>query len=334
MKKTIFLSIFLLIASCVVAQKQIKDYTIDELTAKKAEAIAEKSIVNMDIFEEAIKIKTDIEAALKLEDYEKASLLQNKLTTLKITPPKAERIAELQIEINKAVAIEDYEKATALKNELDVLNNVIKPTAPPSDIKFTSTESSSSNNLVISSVSSNLTKNAIYYSSSIWLGLDFSLFTYVSRKKIGEEQKHYKYINAWQKEFGKAVPEKKLAHWLGKPMFMDESYNVENLYQQNLSSQWIQESSNYLSPDKIQKQLQSYKSNNHGLALVFIPGIFNETEGQLSLNVVWFDMDTKTIVHLQEVSVKTGPATMTGRWLDGLVEATKVYVDKYYRKRI
>lgn len=334
MKHTFFLILFFFSIFSLKAQKQLKDYSIDELTTKKNEAIAEKSLANMEVYEEAIKIKTDLDAALKVEDYEKAAALQNKLNALKIIPSKTERIAEIQAEISKAVASEDYEKADALKKELDVLNNVSKPTAPPSDIKFTSSSSSSNSVKPTNVKSSNLTKNDIYGSSAVWMGLDFSLFTFVSKKKVGEEQKHYKFISIWQKDYGKAVPDKKIAHWLGKPMLMDESYNVEGLYLQNLNSQWIKESSSFLSQDKIETQLKLYKSNNHGLALVFIPGVFNETEGQLSLNVVWFDLDTRTIINLQEVSVKAGPNTMASRWIDGLIEATKTYVDKFYRKRI
>lgn len=344
MKKTIFLSFFLFIISNAFAQKQIKDYTIEELTAKREAALTEKEISNLEIIDEAIKLKAEINDALKLEDYDKATVLQAKLLTLKLEPTKAEKIQEIQDNIKKAVASEDFEKADALKKELDALNNVpkatgppsdVKYTGPPSDVKYTNTSSSSINNSSKSNASSSsLTKNDIYGNSVVWMGLDFSLFNYVSKKKVGEEDKHLKYIAAWQKEFAKGVPEKKLAQWLGKPQFMSESYYIEKLYFQNLKNPWITEYSSGLTPDKIQAQLRIYKSNNHGLALVFIPGTFNEIEGEMALNIVWFDLDSRTIVNLQEISVKAGPATMTGRWLNGLIDATKKYVDHYYKKRV
>jgi hypothetical protein len=196
-------------------------------------------------------------------------------------------------------------------------------------VTFAQKKNSSSN-----SSTTRLTKNDIYGSSVVWMGLDFSLLNYVSKKKVGEEQKHLKYVGAWQKEFTKSIPEKKLAQWLGKTLFMSENYYVENLYRENLNRPWMLEYSNSLSSEKIQTQIQTYKSNNQGLALVFIPGVFNETEGLLTLNIVWFDLDTRAIIDLKEVSVKAGPASMTSRWLDGLIEATKNYVDKYYKKRV
>lgn len=347
MKQAITIFFVLLLSAPLFSQKPLKDHTVQELNQKRAAALAAKSTADVAVYDAALKLKTEIEAALKVEDYEKAAGLQSQLLALKIQPPATDKIKALQSEIEKAVASEDYVKADALKKEMELLKNSapstvvskpstsgssspVAPSAPSSASAPASTGSVTSS---VSAGSSTMSKNDIYGSSATWMGLDFSLFSFVSSKKAGEEQKHLKYIPAWQEAFGKKVPEKKLAQWLGKGVFHSDR-SAEVLYTQNLNRPWITATNRSLSAEQVQAHLQTYRSSMHGLGLVMLPGSFDETAGEMSLYIVWFDLDTRTIVSMQDISVKAAPSSMTARWLNGLVAATKKYVDQHYKKRM
>ncbi len=345
MKNILLLSVFFFLIFPIMAQNPLSSYSLQELTQKRAEAEASKSTSKVAVYDEAIKLKKELNAALKVEDYEKAEVLKEKLKNLKITDaPSSSKSKELQDAIAKAVANEDFEKAAALKKELEALKNGTSKT-PVSKVSTTTTgtNSATSKGTITTQVPENttsqndklvsvLTQKDIYGTSATWMGIDFSLFNFLSIKKSGEEELHIKYIPIWQKLFSKEIPDEKLGKWLSKTNFVSDCNYSENLYTQTLNRKWILSNGNSLTNDQIQAHLQTYKSNNHGLGLVLLPGLFDEITARVSLYVVWFDLDTRTIVHLQEISVKSPPSTMTARWLNGLVESTKKYVDDYFKK--
>lgn len=323
MKLLYFILFFVSLNFCLLSQKQIKDYSLQELNLKKKEAINLNDINNIEVFDLAIKYKAEIDAAIKVEDFDKAALFQDKLIQLKIIPLPAEKIKQLQNELNEAIAKEDFNKAESLKNEIDILKgNKPKPI-------------NNSENTAKNSTSSNLTKNNIYDFSVVWMGLDFSLFNFISSKKVGEELEYKKNILIWQKEFHSEIGSEKLGKWLKKTKFIDDRSFSESLYNNNLNRSWIKSQKTTLSIDKIQKHLLSYKSSNHGIALVFIPEIFDENEKEIIMNIVWFDVDTKAIIHNQSVTFKgVNTGTMTNRWGGALIDCTKTYVDQYFRKKL
>jgi hypothetical protein len=339
-------------------QKEIKDMSVAELGQKKTAALAANSTDEANVYEAALKIWQQIDAAVKAEEYEKAAALKEDLKKLKVVPPPPDKTKELQEQLKKAIDQEDYAKADQLKKQIEEIKNpkpAASASAPAQAISKTNTsKTNNSGKSAPSSASSAsapsasppasspsapssgglnsaLSKNDIYGGSVTYFGLDFSLFNYVSGKKLGEEQKHLKYISAWQKEF--VGPTKRLGAWLGKSSFNEEKSMVEGAAIQNLNRQWIVATSRSISTDQIIPQLQSYKSNSHGLGFVIIPGSFDETINRMSVYYVWFDLDTRTIVHMQELSAKVGAGAM-GRWLDGLVATTKTYVDDYYKKHL
>ncbi len=312
------------------SQKQIKDYTLPELNLKKKEALASNDNSNAEVYDLAIKYKIEIDAAIKVEDYDKAAIFQEKIIKLKIILLPAEKIKELQNELNAAVAKEDYEKAEMIKKEIESLKGNDKNTTSLSNQSSSSdlTQPSSNSSL------SNISKNSIYDASVVWMGLDFSLFNYVSNKKIGEEQEHKKNISIWQNEFHTQTGSEKLGKWLKKTKYIDDRSFTENLYNSNLNRSWIVSQKTTLSNDKIQKHLLSYKSTNHGIALVFIPETFDETEREITIHVVWFDLDSKAIVSSQPINFKgVNPGTMSNRWGAALLDCTRTYINQYFRKK-
>ena len=220
-----------------------------------------------------------------------------------------------------------------LKKEIESLKGNTKNTSNSSNLSSSSSVVQSSSNT--SSPPTSISKNSIYDPSVVWMGLDFSLFNYVSNKKVGEEQEHKKNIPIWQSEFHSQTGSEKLGKWLKKTKYIDDRSYTENLYTSNLNRSWIVSQKTALSKDKIQKQLSSYKSTNHGLALVFIPETFDEIEREITIQIVWFDLDSKAIVSLQSINFKgVNPGTMSNRWGAGLLDCTKTYIDQYFRKRL
>ncbi len=104
------------------SSKPLIEYTLAELKQKRSEAFAAKENSDVAVYDAAIQMRTELDAALKVEDFEKAAQLKGKLTALKIGQLSG-RAKELNEEIKKAVAAEDFEKANALKKELDALTN-------------------------------------------------------------------------------------------------------------------------------------------------------------------------------------------------------------------
>ncbi len=332
MKRLLFIFICLSFNIYLFAQKQIKEYTIQELNLKKKEALAGNDANNAEVYDLAIKYKSEIDAAIKVEDYEKAALFQEKITKLKTIPLLTEKIKELQDELSKAVAKEDYEKAEMLKKEIESLKGTNKNTTNSSNISSSSITQPSS---ISPSPSTGISKNSIYDASVVWMGLDFSLFNYVSNKKVGEEQEHKKNIPIWQSEFHNQTGSEKLGKWLKKTQYIDDRSYTENLYNTNLNRSWIISQKTTLSKDKIQKHLLSYKTTKHGLALVFIPETFDEIEREITIQIIWFDLDSKAIVSVQSINFKgVNPGTMSNRWGAALLDCTKTYIDQYFRKKL
>ncbi len=68
------------------------------------------------------------------------------------------------------------------------------------------------------------------------------------------------------------------------------------------------------------------------MGLVLFPELFNEDRDNYTVEFVWFDIETKAVVHTQKISGRGhGGATLAG-WGDALTQATKTYIDQYYKK--
>ena len=134
MKLLLFIFLCLSFNVHLFSQKQIKDYSLQELNLKKKEALASSDNNNAEVYDLAIKYKSEIDAAIKVEDYDKAAIFQEKIIKLKIILLPAEEIKQLRDELNKAVAKEDYEKAEMLKKEIESLKGNTKNTSNSSNL--------------------------------------------------------------------------------------------------------------------------------------------------------------------------------------------------------
>ncbi len=505
MKKIIFLSfIFLSLNAIAQNQKALADYTIAELDQKKKEAVAKENLTDAATYKKAIDLKTQIDAAIKVEDYTKAATLKQQLKTLKVDgTSNVDKNKKLEEDIKKAIAAEDYTKAAALKKQLESgkvttkavdnspvvmampmveftnqvyawnkTDNSVKPLeydtpiiktqakvgygyseatsfwtisgtksdvminantsfilkvadgVNPADmfrlVKFqilgkkepcrhmaaykstsaayagTSTSEkrdfdmpvtysklddgcyeivvngrlspgeytfyglgkmySFSLNDVLSNnfeTKKNTSENSDYYNGNsatpasttsytrsdiykepniTWFGVDFSLFTFTFSKKMGQENQLLEKINSWQRRYENEITPLKLKAWFNKISFAAEKEYSESLYRTNLKQTWISNDFRGVSSAEIQEHLKNYKSNGRGIGMVLIPESFNEDRDNFTIEFVWFDIDTKAIIHSQQLNGRGhGGASLAG-WGDALIEATKSYVDKYYKK--
>ncbi len=122
-KSIILFFVFISVQS--FSQKQIVDYTLPELEQKKKEAVEKDNMSDASVYKNAIGLRTQLEAAKKAEDFDKAASLKEQLKALKVSGnnQNAEKIKKLEAEIKTAVAAEDFAKASALKKELNTLKS-------------------------------------------------------------------------------------------------------------------------------------------------------------------------------------------------------------------
>ncbi len=179
----------------------------------------------------------------------------------------------------------------------------------------------------------NYSKSSIYGENNMtWFGIDFSLFNYTFTKKMGREDDLQKNMNNWIIKYDHEINESNLKRWLHKPGFVTDKDYSENLYHTHLKKNWISYDYNDVSQNAIQNHLNYYKSNTKGIGLVVLPEHFNEDRNNYTIEFVWFDTETKAIISTQKISGRgSGGATLNG-WIDVLIEATKTYIDQYYKK--
>ncbi len=327
--KKLFFSICICLSFKCIAQKQIADYTLEELQKQQTEAVANNKIYDTEVFNKAITLRTQMDAATKAEDFTKAAALKEQLKALKLlSSADLAKINKLDEEIKKAVDAKDYAKAEQLKNQQEIIkgNKMVTPATPVSNSTPTEYYAPNSNTAPVS-------KNSIYNEADItWFGADFSLFTYTFVRKEGKENELLKHINTWQKGYGKEVPAAKLKGWLKKKYVASDEDFVQNLYKTKLKQNWISSDYHDVSNAEIQEHLKNYNSNGKGIGLVLIPELFNEDRNNYTVEFVWFDIATKSIIDTQKITGKgSGGGTLSG-WIDAMLDATKTYVDKFYKR--
>ena len=308
----------------------MNDYTMRELIQKKAEAES-KSSTDAAVYTTAIGFKKELDAALKGEEYEKAAELKEKLVALKLNGVANPKVKELQDAIAKAVAEEDFEKARILKEELTAITNGQVKKSTTITKSETKTTTSPTVATAITSPVTYFTKNDIYTAGVTFMGLDYSLFTVVSTKNINKEELISKNIPFWQRTFVNATNDY-MSKWLGRKTINYDKMEVEGLYKKNLSRSWVVPNFTPLTTQQLQNHIQTYPSKNNGLGLVFIQGSYDEVNDNTVMYVVWYDTNSKVIVHSQEVVRHSRPSGFEGRWKTGVFDAFEMY-SKIYKDR-
>lgn len=176
-------------------------------------------------------------------------------------------------------------------------------------------------------------KKDIYTIPSItFMGLDLSLMTYISYNKVGLEQKNEKSLDELTKNYNAEMNQGRVRMWYGKQnVNIDKSMSYA--FHQYMKPNWISNQTQFITLETIQQHLNNYKTSGQGIGLVVIPEMFNEITKMSNIYFVWFDTDTKAIIHTQQTFARPGGGvSIAGIWDVALIDATKNYVDQYYKK--
>lgn len=187
-----------------------------------------------------------------------------------------------------------------------------------------------------SSVSTtNFTKESIYSEKSItYFGLDLSLMNLLSYSKLGKDQEYLSSLEELVKMNNNTMSESKVKSWFDKKeVKIDESFTSTE-FKKYLAPKWIVNQTTSIDPEKIKEHLKNYKTTGTGLGLVIIVELFNETTRNGNMFFVWFDVATKDIVYYKRsYGVQHAGITIEGTWDYSVVDATKYYVDNYFKKK-
>ena len=190
-----------------------------------------------------------------------------------------------------------------------------------------------SENVTNSTATTSYSKYDIYKESNItWYGVDFSLFTFTHSKKLGQESDLLKLLNKWQNHYEKEIPITSYKRWLGKVNLSVDKEISENLYKTNIKQNWISSDYQDVGVTEMQNHLKNYDSNGKGMGLVLFPELFNEDKDNYTVEFVWFDIETKAVIHSQKISGRGHGGSSLMGWGDALTQATKAYIDEYYKK--
>lgn len=220
--------------------------------------------------------------------------------------------------------------ATAKKNQSTNYNS---SNGDPNPMSAGRNNSSGNSGNSGGNASTSYTKKDIYSIPSVtFMGLDVSMLTYISYNKVGMDAKYTKDLDVLIKNYNNEMNTNRVRMWFGKKnAIIDKS--MANGYSQYLKPNWISNQTQFITVDMIQQHLLNYKTTGQGIGLVVIPEMFNEITKMSNIYFVWFDTDTKAIVHTQQTFARPGGGvTIAGIWDAALIEATKNYVDQYYKK--
>lgn len=178
----------------------------------------------------------------------------------------------------------------------------------------------------------------------VWFGADFSQFNLCNSKKVGQDDKLYVYIQAWKEQYDN-LSNTKLAYLLKREKVIDDKAYTDKAYRLLESERWIYNTDEKpkLTPSDLQDLIQEYESEEvDGIGLVYvIESFFKGRPTSVNGYFVWFDIETKEILHIYN-SVGTPSNSyynswgleinwddslpvskgMTGYWYHGMLDAT------------
>jgi hypothetical protein len=140
------------------------------------------------------------------------------------------------------------------------------------------------------------------------------------------------HIPKLQKNNAADITSSKFMHWMAKNSFMNDKEYAESLYKTHINPDWITGIPRTVNESDIQNHLMNYKSGLKGIGLVLLPEEFNQDRANYTVEFVWFDIETKAVIHSQKIIEKGAPHGGLASWDPILVDATKTYIDKFYKR--
>jgi hypothetical protein len=172
----------------------------------------------------------------------------------------------------------------------------------------------------------------------VFYGIDFTNFSLVEPKRKSESEKiKNEYFSEWNRLFVAEVPPKTMSRWLKK---FDLSYNIDAAIKLNQTAK-IDNIVSAVPPsqdmrEKIKTTVAAYAEGDtrtSGIGMVINVEYFYKAKQETSLYVTWFDIATHAVISSERVVVRqVQSGGLTKFWLAGLVEGTREYIDKVYKK--
>ena len=191
------------------------------------------------------------------------------------------------------------------------------------------------NPLSSSTAKTNFTKESIYSEKSItYFGLDLSLLNLLSYTKLGKDETYLQSLDELVKINNSTMSESRVKSWFNKKEVKIDHSFTSSEYKNYLTKKWIVNQTQNIDQARIQQHLLNYKTTGSGIGLVIIRDLFNENSRNGNMFFVWFDIETKAIIYLKRsYGVQSNGVTIEGTWDYSVVDATKYYVDNYFKKK-
>ncbi len=191
------------------------------------------------------------------------------------------------------------------------------------------------NPLATGTAKTNYTKESIYSEKSItYFGLDLSLMNLLSYTKLGKDETYLQSLDELVKINNSTMSESRVKSWFNKKEVKIDHSFTSSEYKNYMSKKWIVNQTQNIDQARIQQHLLNYKTSGTGVGLVIIPELFNENTRNGNMFFVWFDIETKAIIFLKRsYGVQSNGITIEGTWDYSVVDATKYYVDNYFKKK-
>ena len=162
-------------------------------------------------------------------------------------------------------------------------------------------------------------------------GLDFSKAVLSQPDKINYNVRYRKYFVAWISRYEEIVrPETKFSRWIDKEVIYEPG-EVQSLCKKERT--WIRFDDYDFPIDTLQQIIQNYElSQSNGVGMVVNVVNMNKRREQLIAWFTFFDIQTREILWATKIRGRANGTGMTAHWGEGMINATKRYVDKVYKK--
>jgi hypothetical protein len=168
----------------------------------------------------------------------------------------------------------------------------------------------------------------------IYYGLDFSLLKLVKPQYVTNENVLRKYFGAWLSFYHNKFPPQNLT----KMLKFDQTFFNDNAVQIRIDSvpkNWVVFSTHNVKIDSISNTIRTYNlGQDKGLGFVIHPIEFNTLTMKSTCYFTFFDIVTKKILWIAEISVDVKGLGLTQPFGYGMIESTKVFINDLYKKNV
>ena len=168
-----------------------------------------------------------------------------------------------------------------------------------------------------------------------YYGLDFSLLRYVRPKVASGDDELRKYLGAWFEFYQKEIPPRSfLFRWLGFKHNNFDSSSAQSRID-SVARDWVVITTPEVEIAEIAEAIRSFNlKGDTGLGFVIHPVEFNHIEENAKCYFTFFDIATRNILWIAETTGNINGNGTTQWYGFAMVECTRNYIDKVYKRDI